>query len=588
MPTFSPPRRWDPRAASLLLVAAMCCIPFLLPRHFPPLRTFYDEWIALALGAGAIGLASLHRGNQDPRIPTIALWLGAFALYLSWYSVSGLAAYPQGPLLWAVYVAFAALLIILGRDLKDHFGQNRVCDMIAALILTGAMLNAISGVLQVIGIPRPIDAFISYLSGARATGNIGQANLYVNYLSLGIACVAYQVARERIRIAPGMAAACLLMVGISLSGSRSSMLYSVVFAVLGWIAVLRGKAMRDRQVGYIAIVLGLTSILMQWLVPICLNFLGIRIEGSFERSSGLDWDTTKDESFGLRLIAWQFAIRIFTTSPWFGVGPGEFAGAGFGLGLPPELAAGGIWTSPHNLVLQLLSETGLVGATLVCIAIWTWFRSAIPDFLRAPTPVGWWLTACVSVEILHALLEYPFWYAHFLALAALFLGISSTNSVGIRPIAFRAVIASGAIGGAILLAICLRDYFRFDLASPIYAGRSLAKDAEFQQQLDTLAGLRGGLLAPRAELWWFLSVPITEIAIEEKIATGTRVLRTWPLHEVALRQCIFLALAGRESEARSLLGHTLKTFPKRRNATLQAIGSAPASAQKILESTLRP
>ena len=491
-------------------------------------------------------------------------------------------------MLWALYAFFAAMLMILGRDLAEHFGRDRVCTTICTLLLLGATLNAIAGVLQFVGIPRPIDDFVAYLSGSRATGNIGQANLYTNYLSLGLASVAYLHAKERIGVAASIAIGSLLLIGISLAGSRASMVYSAIFGLLGITAIRLGKSAEDRRLGYAAIAIGASSVLVQWLLPASLSFFGTTIQGTFYRPSGPDWVSPHDESVGLRMLAWQLAIQIAATSPWMGVGPGEFAGAGFALGLPPALATGELWTSPHNLVLQLLAETGLLGTALACLAIWAWFRRSAIEFWSGPTPAGWWLVSCASVEVTHALLEYPFWYANFLGMTALILGIGSTTTIRVSPLALKGVVATSAIAGAFLLGVSLRDYLRFELASPIHAGRSLASDREFQSSLDTMAGLRDGLLAPRAELWLFLSIPATPQALDEKLAIGSRVLRTWPAFEVILKQSLFLALAGRDAEAQALLSRALKTYPKRKSAALQSIESAPMPARRVLEPILSP
>lgn len=578
--------RWDPRAASLLLASAMCLIPFLLPRHFPPLRTFYDEWIAFALGTGAIGMAALARRGQAVRIPALAVWLGAFAIFLCARAFFGLAAYPQGPLLWATYIIFAALLVILGHDLAGHFGRERVCDMLASFLLLGAVLNSIAGVLQVVGIPRQIDAFVSYLSGTRAIGNIGQANLYANYLALGAASLAYLFARGKIGRGAGLAAGFLLLTGAALAASRSSALYSALFAALGYVTMRGTQDGPGRRIGAAAMALAIAGVLMQWLIPIALDFLGISIEGGFNRFAAPDWESERDESISLRMLGWELGLRLFATAPWLGVGPGEFAGAAFAHGLPSALAARDIWTSPHNLVLQLLSETGLAGATMVGIGFWAWIRTAIPEFCRAPTPAGWLVLACAGVEIVHALLEYPFWYAHFLALTALLLGVGAGGSIATRPLAMRTVFASSALIGAVLLGTNLRDYFRFELASPAYAGRSLASEVELQRDLDALARLHGGLLAPRAELFLFLSVPVDANGLAEKLEIGNRVMRTWPLREVVFRQCIFLALAGRDADAQSLLRQARITFANRGKAIRELVYSAPEKARTTLEPAL--
>ncbi len=578
--------RWDPCGASLLLASAACLLPFLLPRHFPPLRTFYDEWIALALGVGAIGFAAAAR-IMPARVPALAVWLGAFSLFLVVRALAAPAAYPQGALLWSAYIFHAALLVTLGHALTMHYGRDRVCDMLAGFLLAGAVLNATSGVLQVVGIPRSIDEFVSYLHGSRAIGNVGQSNLYANYLALGEASLVYLYSGGRIGKKAALATGLLLLVGAALAASRSSVLYSMAFALLGWCVLRVPGDIPSRNLGRAAVVLAVAGGMAQWLVPLGFHALGFRIEGGFDRNASDYWDSTSDETASLRLHAWELAVKIFAGAPWIGEGPGEFAGAAFALGLPEKMASREIFTSPHNLVLQLLAETGLAGAFLAGAGLLGWARRTVPTFLRAPGRALWWVLACISVEMLHALLEYPFWYAHFLSLTALVMGVGAAGSMRIPPHAVRAALISGASMGAILLATNLRDYFRFEQAAPVYAGRSLGSDAEYRRDLDTLSQLRSGLLGPRAELWLFLALPLDPGTSARTLEIGNRVMRTWPTRDVVVRHSILLALAGREEEARTLFRKAVRTFTNRQ-AIRNAVASAPEPARAILQAEIPP
>lgn len=574
--------RWDWRSGSLLLAGAMCVIPFLQPRHFPPLRTFYDEWFALALGTGAIAMAAASRRDRQVEIPVLAVWLGTFALLLALRAVAGQPAYFQGPVLWAIYALFAALLVTLGHDLATHLGRERVCDVLATFLLAGASLNAIAGILQVMGIPRQIDDFVSYLHGARAIGNIGQANLYANYLALGQASLAYLIVRGRTGWVAAGTLGLLLTVGAALAGSRSSILFAALFVILGYAALYRTRNAPNRTLATVASMLAIAGVAFKWIVPAGLELLGISIEGGIERGSSADWTSDRDESLSLRMLGLELGFRLFASAPWFGVGPGEFAGAAFALGLPREMAANNLWTSPHNLVVQLLAEAGIVGTLVVCAGLWAWARRAVPAFAIRPDPAGWWLMACTGVGMTHAMLEYPFWYAHFLALTALVMGVGAPGWMAVRPAAARTFVIASAIAGSVLLAITLRDYLRFDLASPVFAGRSLASEAEVARDRNTLAQVARGLLAQRAELWLFLAFPLDRNDLPEKLLVGERQLRTWPSRDVVLRQCVFLALAGRDAEARQLLGIAMRTFTNRQKAIRDAVNAAPEQARSVL------
>src|SRR5471032_717228 len=145
-----------------------------------------------------------------------------------------------------------------------------------------------------------------------------------------------------------------------------------------------------RRLARAAFALAACAIVAQWLVPVGMNSLGFQIEGGFERNAASEWDgPVRDEATHLRLVAWEQAWRMFVCAPWIGVGPNAFAGAAFAHGLPPEMAGNQVWTSPHNLVLHLLAETGLFGAGLICVGVLAWIRKSAGLFWRIPDLAQW-------------------------------------------------------------------------------------------------------------------------------------------------------------------------------------------------------
>ena len=87
--------RFDPWAMALLFAGGMCLIPFLQPRHMPPIRAFYDEWLAFAFGLAAIAFAAGAGRRAATQIPALAVSLALFALYLFARAIVGQPVYPQ-------------------------------------------------------------------------------------------------------------------------------------------------------------------------------------------------------------------------------------------------------------------------------------------------------------------------------------------------------------------------------------------------------------------------------------------------------------------------------------------------------------
>jgi hypothetical protein len=283
------------------------------------------------------------------------------------------------------------------------------------------------------------------------------------------------------------------------------------------------------------------------------------------------------------------AMRIFAAAPLFGVGMGEFAGAAFNLGLGPALTAiGEVWTSPHNLLLHLLAETGAIGGVLALGGLCAWAITLLRRVRTDATPALWWIVAAAGVELIHSLIEYPLWSANFLGLTALLIG-ASTGPALCRPAVARAARLAGIAVCALLsvmLALMLRDYLRLDIARAAGTRVTLASAAQAKRDAATMNALRHGLLAPVAELWIFSGAPLDRRDLASKLAMGERVAHRWPANAILVRRAIFLAFDGRETEARTLLAAVLYAFPQRHTETVmlleQAFEAGPAAVAPLL------
>jgi O-antigen ligase len=575
-------------AIALLLAGGMLLLPFVVPYHQQPVLSFFPEWLAAALGAAAV-VAALAGGGirADAALPAPALWLGVFALFLALRAASGEQAYPQVSLLAALYVLYAALMIQLGAQLAAAHGFERVATVLAAFLLAGALLNAGAGVIQFYGRPALYEDFIAELRGNRAYGNIAQANLYANYLALGAASLIYLWLRGRVRSSAAIAALGLIALGSALSGSRSSLLYALWLAALGPLAARvpdRAGARRLRLGAYcVAGAMALAHFAVPWVNG--MSHLGPAAEGVLDHSAA-----SSQEHGEPRLAIYAAALRVFASAPLAGVGMGEFAGAAFAVGLDPSLTRiAEVWSSPHNLALQLLAEAGVIGAILVVGGLGVWGLQLVRRYRADANPALWWIAATAGVGLLHSLIEFPLWSAHFLGVTAILVGASAAPLRRSFPVIRAARIAGIAALAAIslTLAILLQDYVLLDTARVTGTAMTLAPPAQVQRDAETMRAMARGLLAPVAELWIFIGAPLDRSDLANKLAMSERVARHWPANGVLVRRAVFLAMEGRQKEARSLLERTLRTFPQGRSVTIsileRALAADPAAVGPLLE-----
>jgi O-antigen ligase len=558
----------DPHAVSLLLAGAMCVLPFLVPYHQIPVLSFHSEWLAAALGVCAALSVLAWRGVPTVSIPSPALWLAAFSLFLVLRASGAGQAYPQIGLLAALYVLFAALMIWLGAQLASALGVERVATALAGLLLLGALANALAGAVQFYGRPALLEDVVAGLQGTRAYGNIAQSNLYADYLALGQSALLFLWLRLRVRTAYALLALLVLVAGGALSGSRGALVYALWFALLATAAERIQGGMEARRLKFAAYGVAAAVLAAHFAVP-WLN-------------AALHLGPSSEDVFSRQLAEprWQIysiALRVFASAPVIGVGMGGFAGAAFERGLHPSLALlAEVWTSPHNLVLHLLVETGVVGAVLALGGVGIWLCQLVRRYLAHPLPALWWILATAGVELIHSLFEFPLWSAHFLGVAALLMGVGAAPRAPSRAMSVAIRVVAAGVCGALLLSLAalLRDYVRLDAARITGTTVTLADPADARRDAATMRELGHGLMAPVAELWTVIGASMDRSDIAGKLAMSERVARFWPANSILVRRAAWLALNGEAESARALLERVVQTFPHRRQATMEILQAA--------------
>jgi O-antigen ligase len=566
-----------PARISLGLVGLMFLLPFLNPYHFYPLTNFYTEWLALAFGLAALAPLLARGFWNEVEIPTPALWLLGFAalllLQLIWLDI----AYPELSLLGALYVIWAAWLIWLGRILAKSCGMEQPALWLAAMLVLGGLLNAAAAVLQFYG----IDSFfgsimVASLEATRggAYGNLGQNNHFADYLSLALISSLYLRIKGRLNLPATAACAGIFLYALSLSGSRATWLY--LLAVLALSIWFRAKSdlLRLRRTALVIAVL----LLLFGLMQVAMSHYGLALRPALpgaayapvtpidrfmqELTHGGLLPQTGGSSMGIRAYMWHQALLMWSRAPLLGVGFGQYAGVFFEQAA--ELSRYHIShydRNAHNALMQLLAETGLIGAGLVCAGLGAWLWGLRRHL--ALTAETWWMLCLLSVLFVHSMVEYPLWHANFLGVAAILLGMGSERGLRLQlsalsRFAFPVMIAAGVFAlGSVLNAYRDLELLMYPQVLPKSHGEIVAhNEALLELHRDTL-------LAPYVELTYAGIIVADRNNLQDKLALNRRVLRLLPMPGLAYRQVLLLGLNGERDAALLQLDRAAAVFPER-------------------------
>jgi O-antigen ligase len=557
---------------SLGLLAVMVSGPFLLPIHTAPIPSFWAEW-----WVGALGLAAALAGLFGTRerlvlpgsllIPTLLL-----ATLLLQFAFGRIAFEPLG-LLFANYLLFATLLMILGRQLVVSEGLGRLAEVLAIGFVLGALVGTAAALVQWMGFADRV-AWVFTHGGSGVYGNLGQVNHHTHQVWLGIVSAFYLSGRGHISRRLLWLLVLTLGFGSVLGGSRSVFLYAGVLAgaLVWWRRSAppgTGSTLLIDAAMLIPVLLAL-SLAGGWLsslLPEILSWIGVA-DGKAV-SATMPGARLYDEVSGpsIRVDMMRTAWLAFAEHPWLGQGVGNYAWGSFmAAALQTEGDRLFVSEHAHNLVFQLLAEFG-APATLMAIAMVAWWARG---FLRQPWRLEHaWCACVIGLGAMHSMTEYPLWYSYFLGPTALILGATdraqAVTLVG-RRIAFYLLLIG--LGGMAILGNLRSDYSTIEAISNRPLAADLDRERAWRISMESLLRLREeSLLSPWAMLGFATLAEPSHEQAEYRARLCKRGILFSTARPLVTRCAMQLALAGAEAEARELVGQVLRAYPMERSAT---------------------
>jgi O-antigen ligase len=537
------------RYLSLAVLCLALTIPFAVVNHTYPIPTFYAEFSALALFLALGGGMALIVPVSEPRVPfatpVIALMPLVLGLLLVAQTVVLPVSQPSMNWLGGGYLLASFIAVHTGYGFVRAGLAEKALRWGAAALIVGGLFAVFCQVVQLFHMEPKFSPFVVAYNVAierRPFGNMAQANHLATYIAFATAGALYLVQTRRLPVIVWLVLSAIFSAGLALTVSRGPWLQMGVIVVAGlWMAFIHGRSTvaddPDGPASHAA-----RSKTRAWLIPVVLLVLFFAVNAAI-RWANLRYQLELGQSaaermqdanqIAPRLALWKYGWTMFLTHPLLGVGWGEFPLHQFEF--VRELGGVEIANNSHDIFIDLLAKTGLLGMAIVLFSVVCW----LVRVLRAPhTPARIFALSLLGVLMMHALVEYPQQYMFYLMPAMLIFGLLETRPLRwvSRSFSYGLYVVLVVLGLASLYPI-LRDYNRSEV---LYYGSQPAEQYHADPSF---------LFRAWGEYGAATLLPMNSQDLANKLVMHRQALALLPGETVLRRYAVLQALAGQSQDA---------------------------------------
>ncbi|MDX1914478.1 MAG: Wzy polymerase domain-containing protein [Methylophilus sp.] len=461
--------------------------------------------------------------------PVIALVPVGLILILALQVSFGLMSYWQQHFLIGLYLFWALLMMLLATELCREFELAKIVPVLAWVVFIAGVISA------VITIVKPISVSVGVVE------RLNQSKQLANYLALSLASLFYLLHTKRVPISVAMMTGTLLLLALVISHQYLSWLYLAILSIATWLSIKDKRVMPWQSVWLIAI-----FVIWQLLLP-QISILGDHVFSKALHSTSLS-------------LYWQYldeAWQIFLSYPLLGSGWGQFGWQDLQLAEAYPQHTGWI-KHPHNLILQLLAEIGLVGTGIFILGLAFWLKHALQESQSIERK---WLFTTLSLLFVYAMFDDGLSDLHVLGLFALMLGLLEVR-------VYKVLLELGhLIAGLVMILSGFALYHhnaQYKKLQYWYAQNNFERIADNQARpmLTQMGKLRHqSLLTPYIDLAIVRALPNSPALVNDKLSLNTQLIQHSPNAQEAYNQAELLALAGKTTQAKQQLQRALIRHP---------------------------
>lgn len=513
---------------ALFFSAFTLLLSWLLPSHFRPWPTAYQELLAaIAMVLALWSIVSLKSKSQLPLAGFLILLISSIP-WLQYFS--GVVLFTGDAWLATAYISALAISMIIAFNLQrldTSVLSFNFSTALAWVILLGSLLSTGLALYQWLDFSNSSLVF-ALKPGSRPTANLAQPNNLATLLGMGLASLIYLFEQRKLPKLTTVVFSCLLLLGMTLSQSRTPWLVAV-FILVFWAWQRRHLSLRITNL-QMAVWAGV-YITMLFAVPLLAELFGLSVSSPVDRAQQMS-----------RLGLYNQFVQAILQSPWYGYGWNQVFTAQASVALEYFHHEPTLYT--HNVLLDLLIWNGPILGSLIIFgaAIWLW---KLLTQARSLTATFAWLA--LSFFIFHSMLEYPHAYLFFLIPAGLLLGVLQASiAQPTKTLALpRWLIVIAASLGSVFILLAWRDY---GLIEQEHQASVLEKHSQFIAKEDqAISNIY--LLTHMREYIYFIRLPLQSGYSDAQLNELKDIVTRYPHFYFLLKSAYILALNDQVDEA---------------------------------------
>ncbi|WP_180082557.1 PglL family O-oligosaccharyltransferase [Acinetobacter sp. YH12201] len=428
----------------LLLASIFISLAWLLPIHYRPWVTYTGELFAFL---SLFTLAAIYLKDKI-KLPVISSPLLLLAMIpLIQYLADELFFFDKA-LTSTLFVFGFWLSIVIGYNLSvEKINREEVFTGLSYVFLMAGTATGVIAICQWLTLDAYIPGMVDMQRAVRPYANFAQPNNMATFLLMSLLACLYLYETKKVQTKWLVPAAFIMLMSVALSQSRTSWVACVFILVYLVYQQFKGYIHIKwySLAAWLAVFIGFVLVL-----PVIGSYLTQLLDVQI-KAVDVARRATGDMS---RLAIWQQMLHAIADRPWFGYGWNQTSVA---YTLVSDHFQGPVWIrSAHNFILDFILWNGLIIGLPFLVYFSYWGYQLNKRVNSVESVIG---ILMVGAVLIHAMLEFPQYYAYFLLPVGFIIGLVQSQQADTKILTLSPNYMRVAYGLFFLLLILIvRDY----------------------------------------------------------------------------------------------------------------------------------